>query len=232
MKTAVIIPAAGSGTRMGQPKQLILLCGKPILTHALSTFVYHTDIDEIILVAPDEVSETAINFISREENETNQLLKKIKTVTESGENRQESVYNGLSTVSSDIKYVLIHDGARPIVNKKIVSDIISLIKKGHCAISGIKSKDTVKITNETNIVINTPIRENTWLVQTPQGFPVEVIRNAHVKAKDDGFVGTDDAMLVERMGIPVMMVQGDYKNIKITTPDDLHVAEMFLRDIT
>ena len=212
MKTAVIIPAAGLGSRMGTQKQLIKLNSKPVLAHTLEAFEKHPNIDEIIVVGSKSLAEITSSF------------SKVKSLVEGGANRQASVWQGLQAVSDDIDWVLIHDGARPFVSEKVISDVI-----GKCAISGVKSKDTIKIADENNIVQETPNRENLWLVQTPQGFPYHIIKKAHQQAIADGFVGTDDATLVERMGIPVQMIEGDYRNIKLTTPEDILIAEVYIK---
>jgi len=212
MKTAVIIPAAGLGSRMGTQKQLIKLNSKPVLAHTLEAFEKHPNIDEIIVVGSKSLVEITSSF------------SKVKSLVEGGANRQASVWQGLQAVSDDIDWVLIHDGARPFVSEKVISDVI-----GKCAISGVKSKDTIKIADENNIVQETPNRENLWLVQTPQGFPYHIIKKAHQQAIADGFVGTDDATLVERMGIPVQMIEGDYRNIKLTTPEDILIAEVYIK---
>jgi len=212
MRTAVIIPAAGTSSRMGADKQRLILNGKPVLAHTLATFDSHQGIDEIILVGKDK--EIAKGF------------KKVSTVVEGGSNRQASVWAGLGVLKNDIKRVLIHDGARPLVSHSIIS---AILQRDNCAISGVRSKDTIKIANPDNIVMDTPARENLWLVQTPQGFPYATLVKAHEKAIADGFEGTDDAVLVERMGIPVEMVEGCYSNIKLTTPEDLLIAEAYIR---
>lgn len=212
MKTAVIIPAAGLGSRMGAQKQLILLGDKPVLAHTLEAFDSHPSIDEIIVVGPKSLADIANSF------------SKVKSLVEGGANRQESVWNGIKTLSNNVDWVLVHDGARPFVSEKVISDVI-----GKCAISGVKSKDTIKITNDSNIVQNTPDRENLWLVQTPQSFPRHIIEKAHQQAIVDGFVGTDDASLVERIEIPVQMIEGDYRNIKLTTPEDILIAEVYIK---
>jgi len=214
MKTAVIIPAAGMSSRMGIQKQLINLNGRPVLAHTLEAFESHPDIDEIIVVGSKSLAAVTSSFI------------KVKSLVEGGVNRQESVWQGLCAVSDDVDWVLIHDGARPFVSEKVISDVLA---SGTCAISGVKSKDTIKITNKNNIVQETPDRENLWLVQTPQGFAHHIIKKAHQQAIADNFIGTDDAMLVERMGIPVQMIEGDYRNIKLTTPDDILIAELYTR---
>ena len=222
MKTAVIIPAAGMGTRMGAVKQLLILKDRPVLSHTLAAFEEHEEINEIILVAPAE---------SMEEIQIKAIFpygfKKISAVVQGGLHRQESVWAGLNHLSQDVAWILIHDGARPLVTKQVISDVLAYVRKGVAAVSGVKSKDTIKLT-EDDIVKDTPARDYAWLVQTPQGFPHNLIKEAHIKALAEGFIGTDDAMLVERLNVPVYMVEGDYRNIKLTTREDVKIAEALI----
>ena len=218
MKTSIIIPAAGTGSRMGSQKQLLLLAGVPVLYHTIAAFENHEEADEIIVVAPNDMAKAILDF----------KFKKIKNIVEGGCNRQASVWAGIKALSPDTAWVLIHDGARPLVSGKAISDVLAMVRSGFCAISGVKSKDTIKITGEDDVIEDTPVRERAWLVQTPQGFPYHLIKKAHLQAIADGFEGTDDAILAERMGIPVYMVEGDYSNIKLTTPEDLRVAEALI----
>jgi len=208
MKTAVIIPAAGTGSRMGTEKQLLQLSGKPVLARTIEAFEAHDEIDDIIVVSKHKLTG----------------YKKVRATIPGGETRQASVREGLKALADDVAWVLIHDGARPLVTQQAISAVLGYVRRGYSAVSGVKAKDTVKITDENNIITATPNREATWLVQTPQGFPREIITEAH---KQD-FIGTDDAMLVERMGVAVRMVEGDYRNIKLTTPEDILLAESFL----
>ena len=215
MKTTVIIPAAGMGTRMGCQKQLLPINGIPALFRTLEIFSSHEEIDEIILVAPRNISVKHFT--------------KITAIVDGGSDRQASVYEGLKALSAETVNVLIHDGARPLVTPDIIADILSYVRRGQAAISGVRSKDTIKITGLDNKIESTPHRDNTWLVQTPQGFPKEVILAAHKKAIEEGFSNaTDDGVLVERLGTPVFMVEGDYANIKLTTPQDIKIAEALL----
>ena len=213
MKTTVIIPAAGTGSRMGGLKQFMLLGGKAVLAHTIEAFEKHEEVDEIILAAPEQAAEWT--------------YKKVKAILAGGPTRQASVYAALSRAEADC--ILIHDGARPLIRQQAISEVIKHVRQGHCAVSGVLAKDTIKIAaGDNNIVQHTPPRSQTWLVQTPQGFPAHIIKEAHRRAAAESFLGTDDAMLVERMGIAVHMVQGDYCNIKITTPEDLRIAEELL----
>lgn len=218
MKSAVIIPAAGLSTRMGAAKQLMMLGDKPVLIRTLEAFENHKEIDEIVVVTTRDPAALIEAY----------KFKKVKAIVEGGSHRQASVWAGLLAVSADVEWVLIHDGARPLVTKQAISDILASVRQGCCAISGVKSKDTIKIADSGNSVTDTPERTRAWIVQTPQGFPYELIKEAHRKAMEADFIGTDDAMLIERLGIPVYMVEGDYRNIKLTTPEDILIAEALL----
>ncbi|MCL2420831.1 MAG: 2-C-methyl-D-erythritol 4-phosphate cytidylyltransferase [Defluviitaleaceae bacterium] len=218
MKTAVVIPAAGMGTRMGAIKQLLMLGSKPVLVHTLEAFENHGEVDEMVVVASQDVAAVILPY----------GFEKLTAVVEGGLDRQASVWAGLMALSPDVDNVLIHDGARPLVTRQAISDVIACVRQGCCAISGVKTKDTIKIADDGHIVKDTPNREHVWLVQTPQGFPYSIIKKAHQQAIADGFTGTDDAMLAERLGIPVRMIEGDYCNIKITTPEDMKIAENLL----
>ncbi|MCL2400583.1 MAG: 2-C-methyl-D-erythritol 4-phosphate cytidylyltransferase [Defluviitaleaceae bacterium] len=226
MKIAAVIPAAGKSVRMGTHKQLMILKDRPVLTHTLAIFENHSEVQEIIVVAStDIINEIKSNVINP------YGFSKIKAVVEGKATRQESVWVGIKALSPDTTGVLIHDGARPLVSTKAISDVIAFVKQGICAVSGVKSKDTIKITNSKNIVQDTPDRTGVWIVQTPQGFPVSLIKEAHKQAAEEGFLGTDDAMIVERMGVAVRMTEGNYHNIKLTTPEDIRVAEALFSQI-
>ena len=218
MKTAVIIPAAGSSSRMGVTKQLMDLKGKPVLIHTIEAFEKHEEVDEIIICTSKEIAEVIAPY----------NFKKIKAIVPGGASRQDSVRIALDALGMDDYYVLIHDGARPLISQKVISDVLDCVRRGECATSGVISKDTIKITDSHGIVKDTPPREHAWLVQTPQGFPSRIIKKAHNLAKAEDFVGTDDAMLVERLGVSLRIIEGEYSNIKLTTPEDMQLAEILL----
>ncbi|MCL2015815.1 MAG: 2-C-methyl-D-erythritol 4-phosphate cytidylyltransferase [Defluviitaleaceae bacterium] len=231
MKTAVIIPAAGTSSRMGGvDKVTLLLNGKPIFEYILDIFVNHENIAEIVVATTPKI----VSIL--EENEKVKHLrekfsqKSIKFIL-GKETRQASVYAGLQAVDESVQCVLVHDMARPLVSKKIIDDILGYVELGKCAVSGVPSKDTVKVVDSNNKVVETPNRENLWLVHTPQGFPAAVLRQAHERALSDNFLGTDDASLVERLNVAVYMVFGDYGNVKVTTKEDIAVAEKFLEKV-
>ncbi len=223
MNTAIVL-AAGKGSRMntGINKQYINILGKPIIAHTLDVFNKCDEIQNIILVAAEDEKDLCANIIAEYK------YNKVRAVVAGGRERQESVYNGLTQLDSNCKIVLIHDGARPLVKSSTISVGVEACKK-HGAVSvGVPSKDTIKIVTEQQIVNYTPNRKNIWITQTPQIFKAEIIKRAHKTARENAVNATDDALLVEYMGYNVKMIEADYENIKITTPEDLIIAEIIL----
>lgn len=228
MKNCVIIVAAGSGKRMKSAiaKQYIELKGRTILSYTIETFNDSENIDEIILVT----SKDAVDYV-KEEIVGKYGYKKVKAVVEGGSERQDSVYNGLKAVSNDTDIVLIHDGVRPFVADKYIAELESAAMEFGGCVLGAPVKDTIKVCDKEGYITDTPIRETLWLAQTPQCFKYDIIMKAYEKAEEDGFRGTDDSMLAERIGVRIKMVKGDYENIKITTPEDLYMGEVILENI-
>jgi 2-C-methyl-D-erythritol 4-phosphate cytidylyltransferase len=229
MRVTALIPAAGMGKRMaaGINKQYLNLGGKPILAHTLNVFEQAPFVDEIVVIVPeDEIPYCRESVIDRFG------FAKARRIIAGGRERQESVCNGLRAVTElmDDDIVIIHDGVRPFVPLEAVQRSIETASLHDGALVAVPVKDTVK-TAVDGIVVDTPDRENIWLAQTPQTFRYGVIRNAHEKAMAESFLGTDDASLVERMGKKVHIVMGDYRNIKITTPEDMLLAEAFMRQL-
>ncbi|ARE89557.1 2-C-methyl-D-erythritol 4-phosphate cytidylyltransferase [Clostridium formicaceticum] len=225
-KNIAIIVAAGKGKRMGQGfnKQYILLKKKPIIAHTLTVFEESEYIDEILLV----VGENEINFTT--ENIIKKYgFKKVIQVISGGKERQDSVYAGLLAIKDLCEIVLIHDGARPFLEKKLIQKTIDVAKNMGAAITGMPVKDTIKIINDKMEVVDTPDRSQLWGVQTPQAFQYRLLKSAYDNIMTEGVFVTDDAMALERYGHAVAVVQGSYENIKITTPEDLLVAESILR---
>jgi 2-C-methyl-D-erythritol 4-phosphate cytidylyltransferase len=144
-----------------------------------------------------------------------------------GSERQYSVWNGLKRVADAADVVLVHDAARPLVTAQTIEAVIKAAREQGAAIAAVPEKNTIKVVSDAGIVKSTPVRSTLWAVQTPQGFRKEILIEANEKAETDGFLGTDDASLVERLGRPVHVVMSDYSNIKVTTPEDLLVAEAF-----
>lgn len=217
MKTVAIITAAGQGKRMGSPKQFIKIGGRPMLWWTLSVFQKTKAIDEIILVVNAE-----------EKNQTKGFkFSKIKKVVAGGRERQDSVNNGLKALPENTEIVVIHDGARPLVTAGMIEAAIHQAKKHGAAVVGVPVKDTIKLVNPKPGTVNRTLqRDRVWAAQTPQVFKRDLIMRAYQKYGKQKV--TDDAMLVEKMGKPVKMLMGSYLNLKITTPDDLLLAEALL----
>ena len=222
--TAVIV-AAGSGKRMGTKisKQFLPLVGREILAHTVDKFEAAEQIRDIVLVTGTEALQDVISM-ARE-----YAWKKVVSIVVGGKERQDSVYNGLRAVSADTDIILIHDGVRPFVTEEILNrSIETALEMGGC-VAGVPAKDTIKVCDAEQTAIATPDRNTLWQVQTPQTFRRELILNCYEKAKENGFIGTDDASLVEYCGYPVKVILGDYRNIKITTQEDLLIGEAFLQ---
>lgn len=224
-KCTAVIAAAGSGRRMGGTvsKQYIELKGKPILAHTLLVFQNSDIIDDIILVVGKDSAEQV-----REEITEAFGITKVSRVIPGGDERYSSVYRGLLECE-DADYVFIQDGVRPFVTDEILRRGYAMAREFGSAVCGMPSKDTVKIADEDGVVVSTPDRSRVWTVQTPQIFSYDLIRRAYdslLSADPSGI--TDDAMVLEQNGFPVHMFEGSYRNIKITTPEDLAIAEKFL----
>ena len=228
-RVIALIPAAGMGKRMGAAinKQYLLLAGIPIVARTISVFENSPIVDDIYIVTP----EAEIPFCREEVVNANGFAK-VRAIIAGGAERQHSVLNGLRAVSdpADDDVVLIHDGVRPFVSPDIIQRAVSVAIRSDGALVAVPAKDTIKIIVD-DAVQETPPRETLWQAQTPQAFRYGIIRNAHEQAAAEGFLGTDDASLVERLGGQVQVVMGDYRNIKITTPEDLILAEAFIKSI-
>ena len=224
---SVIFPAAGQGKRMkaGKNKVLLELLGVPLLLHTLRRFSALPEVGELIVVTGREEIEEVRSLLAGAQG-----LKPWQLVA-GGSERQYSIWNGLKTVSQEANLVLVHDAARPLVTKAVIERVIEGARECGGAIAAVPEKNTVKVVDSHGLVVSTPPRETLWAVQTPQGFRKELLIEANVKAEAEGFLGTDDASLVERLGKPVKVVEGDYRNIKITTPEDMVTAEAFLKQM-
>ena len=223
--TAVVL-AAGSGKRMGTKvhKQYLLMGGKPVLYYSLRAFEDSKWIDEIVLVCG--AGEEAY---CRKEIIEKYGISKARKIIPGGAERYDSVWNGLKETKAG--YVYIHDGARPFVDEDIIERAYECVAKYHACVAGMPSKDTVKLADCDNVVTETPNRNNVWIVQTPQVFDAELIKKAYAMLMEQDEISvTDDAMAAEQMlGSPVRLFCGSYENIKITTPEDLEIAEVFLK---
>lgn len=210
-------------------KQFTELRGKPILVRTLLQFAQHPSVSEIyVALRQEEIAP----FRTRLEQTAPELLAKKPVLLEGGEHRQNSVANALRAVSAkDDDIVLVHDAVRPFVTNEIIANVIAAAKKHGAAIAGVPAVDTVKQverTAEGALIKATIPREKIVMAQTPQGFRYAVLRKAFDEAQADGFIGTDEASLVERSGHPVAVVMGSAQNMKITTPADLELAEFYL----
>lgn len=220
-KIAAIILAAGQGKRMKSKiqKQYLLLKEKPVLYYSIRAFE-QSSVDTIVLVTGKEEM-----LYCKEEIIKRYNFQKIVYITEGGRERCHSVYKGLQALPKDIEYVLIHDGARPFVTKQMIEDTITAVKEYKACVVGMPVKDTIKITNTDQFSIQTPERQYVWAVQTPQAFSFELVWKAYSMLMEKEIPVTDDAMVVETfLHYPVKLIEGSYKNIKITTPEDLIVA--------
>lgn len=227
-KVSVVIAAAGKGTRMGLDKNKVYLelQGRPVLAMTLQKFEESPLVDEIVVVThKDEIG------YCRSEVTERFCFGKVKAIVPGGTTRQQSVYNGLKQVSPDCGIVLIHDGARPFIDGTGIGDCIEAAGKYGAAVAAVPAKDTVKRSDDEDFVTETIDRNKLWYIQTPQAFRFGLILEAHRKAADEGFDGTDDAVLAERAGHKVKLVTCNYYNIKITTREDLVIAEAIGRSL-
>lgn len=222
-----LVPAAGMGKRMGagSNKQYLLLDGVPILAHTLRVFQEAPCVEGIYLVSP----EAEIPFC-RDEVVQRYGISKVRAIVAGGAERQHSVRNGLNAMQGvePDDLVLIHDGVRPFITADIIRKAAEAAHEFGGAVVAVPVKDTVKLARD-GVIAETPPREQLWLAQTPQAFRFGLIQEAHARAEAEGFLGTDDASLMEREGWPLRIVMGDYRNIKITTPEDMALAQAFLK---
>ena len=214
-----IIAAAGKGTRMGgsENKVFLKILGKTVLEHTVDAFFRCSEIEEIIIVTGKEDIDRCRELFKKSP-------KPVKVVC-GGETRQKSVYNGIVEAKGDI--VAIHDGARALIEPELIKKAIDECKICSAAALGVNVKDTIKIISKDGFIINTPEREFTYQIQTPQVFSRDLILKAHKEGEN--FAVTDDCALVERLGIPVKAVAGSYENIKLTTPEDMILAEGIMK---
>lgn len=225
-KTAVLIPAAGMGKRMGKDrqKQFLMLGDMPVLAHTLKVFEGIDEVNEIIIIVPRGEEEFClINIVERYK------MHKVTKVIAGGKERQDSVYNGLKLISDDKDFVIVHDGVRPFISREVIKQSIELAKRFDGVVAGVPAKDTIKRVSNDMLVEATMNRAHLWLIQTPQTFRYKIINEAYNKAYINDYYGTDDASLVERLGYKVKVIMDSYENIKITTPEDILFAEMIYK---
>ncbi|MGL4361997.1 MAG: 2-C-methyl-D-erythritol 4-phosphate cytidylyltransferase [Cellulosilyticaceae bacterium] len=226
MKIDAIIVAGGSGKRMGTAvkKQYIKLKDKEVLAHTVEIFENHPDINAIIVVVGKDDCEYVEELLKNQYG-----YKKIQAVVAGGAERQDSVYNGIEYISKCATHVLVHDGARPFLNKQTIDQIKEKMQTVDACVVGVPVKDTIKCVTNQKTIESTPEREKLWSIQTPQTFKRELIIEAYRNAKHNKVCGTDDSMLVESIGETVHVICGDYNNIKITTIEDLVFAEAIMK---
>jgi len=226
MKADAVIVSAGKGHRFmkGMKKQFFPLAGKPILAHTLDRFEDCPLIQTILLVVAEEDMDYCLKEIVEKYE-----YQKIYRIIPGGKKRQESVKNGIDALSEDVDIVVIHDGVRPFVTRGMIEESIQWAVRFQGVVVAMPVKETIKMVHSDGTILETLDRESLWQIQTPQTFQVKTIREAFQRAVKDGFTGTDDASLVERLGVKVHVLPGSYTNIKITTPDDLMLANLFLQ---
>jgi 2-C-methyl-D-erythritol 4-phosphate cytidylyltransferase len=222
---SAVIVAAGSGTRMGSAisKQYLPLGDKPILAHALEAFQRCEAVRAIVLVVgADDVERGRCLVLEHR-------IDKCTAVVAGGADRQQSVHAGLRALDRETEWVMVHDGVRPFVTVELIERLWAAVRQCEAAVLAVPVKDTVKLVDSAGWIEATPDRSRLWAIQTPQAFRLDVLLAAHEAALRDGFRGTDDAVLVERIGRRVRIVEGEYTNIKITTPDDLAWGSFWLK---
>lgn len=223
MAYEVIIPAAGQGKRMGVGKNKLLLelNDVPVLIHTLRVFEKDNECDGIILAISPQDEESFKQLLSQYD------IRKVSAIVYGGKERQYSVYNGLKAASTD-GIIMVHDGARPFIETSYIHELIKAATVHGAAVVAVPVKDTIKRVQE-NEVVETVDRSSLWAIQTPQAFRISILKEAHNRAMEADFLGTDEASLVERIQHPVKIVEGNYDNIKLTTKEDLFFADAILK---
>lgn len=220
----VIIAAAGQGKRMGSSvnKVFLPLAGKSVLAHSVVAASAVRGVTHIIVTAAPEETATVFRLLAE------LALPVSWQVVAGGSERQYSIANALNVVPDNATMIIVHDGARPLAQTALFDQAVAAARQHQAAIAAVSVKDTIKAADDNGLVTGTPDRRTLWAVQTPQAFDAKVLKNAYQQAAQDGYLGTDDAALVERLGIAVKLVPGSYENLKITTPEDLRLAEVLL----
>lgn len=201
-------------------KPYLTLVDKPILAHTIYAFDQNTSIDEIFVIVDFTDFEACQSMVIAPYG-----FKKVADLVAGGETRQASVFNGLGALPSDTDFVIVHDGVRPFVTDEIIFNCIEAADECGAAIAAVPVKDTIKVANADGFIIDTPERQRLWAVQTPQAFRKDLLFEGHQNARRAQITATDDAALVEKLGFKVKLVMGSYANLKITTPEDLIIAE-------
>ena len=218
-----VVPAGGSGARMRsrRPKQYLALGGAPLLVRTLRALLQSELIEGLVLAVPADRIAATRRLLHR------YRVPRVLEVVAGGAERQESVWRGLQVLSETTRWVVVHDAVRPFVTGELVRRVLAAARRHGASTCGLAVRETVKRVSE-ETVESTVDRDGLWLIQTPQAFSRELLWEAHEKARRDGFLGTDDAVLVERLGGHVAVVPGLPQNLKLTTPDDLKVARLWL----
>ena len=226
MRVVALIPAAGRGRRMGsqKAKAFLPLGGIPLLTLTLQKFEACPQVDEILPLVPARDAP-----LWSEEILCRSGLKKVSRILPGGPERQDSVYGGLKAIEGQADFVIIHDGVRPFVSPELIERTLLATRRHKAVVVALPAGDTIKKISAEGEVLETLDRSRLWIIQTPQSFELGLIIKAHEMAREEGFYGTDDAVLVERLGIPVRVIEGSRFNFKITTPEDLILGEALLK---
>lgn len=216
---SVVIAAGGRGTRMGADinKVYLKLCNKQILMHTVEAFEKNPKVGEVVIVTGTHEIEHCKELVKK------YGYSKVSAITNGGDTRQQSVYNGIMMTTGDI--VMIHDGARALISQEEIDNVLKDCEKYGAAAVGVKCKDTLKKADKNGFIMETIDRETTYNIQTPQVFKRDIIVNAHEAARERNINATDDCALAEHMGIQIKITEGSYNNIKLTTPEDMAVAE-------
>jgi 2-C-methyl-D-erythritol 4-phosphate cytidylyltransferase len=227
MRVVAVIPAAGVGKRMGTGinKPFLHIGNKPILAQTLLRFEYSTNVSEVYVVVSKSEEIRCREDIVKKYN-----LKKVTKIVIGGVERHDSVRNGLNAIESKCDIVMIHDGIRPFITTQLIDECISKTLQYNASVVATPIKETVKAISPDGEIIETLDRNKLWLAQTPQTFKYDIIKRAYENASQNNICGTDDSSLVELLGVKVKIIVGSYENIKITTPEDLIIAEALLKN--
>lgn len=228
MRVNAVVVAAGEGKRMGGdiPKPFLPLCGRPLILVTLSRFAASQTVRKVVLVTARK-DVTQCEHLIRSDPQ----VRSLECVFQAGGlRRQDSVREGLTRLDADCEVVVIHDGVRPLVSFRLIDQCVETALKEGAVVVGVPARDTIKFVAADRHVLSTPPRDSLWEIQTPQVFRTEIIREAHHRAVLEGIDATDDAMLVERLGKGITLLEGQRTNIKITGPEDLLFAEALIRE--
>ena len=225
-KICTLIPAAGEGNRLKSAvkKPYVALAQKPILTHTIQRFEQNTAVDEIFVLVNEADFEMCRATVLAP-----YAFQKVQPLVAGSATRQQSVHNGVRALPADTDFVIVHDGVRPFVTDETIFACLDAAAEWGAAVAAVPVKETIKMANAEDFIVETPPRERLWTVQTPQVFRKSLLEKAHQIAEKKQLTATDDAALVEHLGHPVKLVNGSYANVKITTPEDLRIANVFLQ---